>query len=178
MSFSNLLQNAPYYSPAAFTPTRRKHDAGPASSSAMQDRAKRIKAPKPLVDPYASLSADAFDSFVDGVSNRIVDALTYEPNRDRRIRRGYADDEEYWLEMGGKPGEFLGVQAEETTAVDEGTQTEDIAGELDSAVPVQDEEMLDEQETDQVKNDMEAEEAQPEVLTLEENSEIYEEEEE
>lgn len=109
MSFSRLLQNAPYYSPAAFSPNRRRQQEGPSALA----RARRARAARPLVDPYATLTAPEFDNFVDDVSSRIVSALTYEPNKDRRIRRGYADDEEYWMEMGGRPGEFVGAEAEE-----------------------------------------------------------------
>lgn len=114
MSFSRLLQNAPFYSPAAFSPSRRQQrqdgSSPSASSSSLPafDRRRRTKASRPLVDPYAALPAPEFDNFVDDVSSRIVNALTYEPNRDRRVRRGYADDDEYWMEMGGKPGEFVG----------------------------------------------------------------------
>jgi hypothetical protein len=120
-SFSRLLQNAPYYSPAAFTPDGRKRRQGPSSEP---ERARRSR---PLVDPYTTLTAPQFDNFVDNVSSRIVDALTYEPNRDRRIRRGYADDEEYWMEMGGKPGEFVGneVEIEELDKEDSSVQEPD-----------------------------------------------------
>lgn len=122
MSFSRLLQNAPYYSPAAFSPSRKRQleQDGPSSSTASAlAKARRTRAARPLVDPYAALPAPEFDSFVDKVSSRIVNALTYEPNKDRRIRRGYADDEEYWMEMGGKPGQFVGNQSEEALEGDD-----------------------------------------------------------
>lgn len=146
-SFSRLLQNAPYYSPAAFTPGGRKRRAGPASEP---ERARRAR---PLVDPYATLTAPEFDNFVDNVSSRIVNALTYEPNRDRRIRRGYADDEEYWMEMGGKPGEFVGNEMETETLEEENVDVQE--PEVEAQVEADADGSIDE-----VMDDMETGEAQ------------------
>lgn len=100
MSFSHLLARAPYYSPAKFQASKR-----PAPSEVER----RAYAPAPLVNPFETLSAPQFDTFVEDVSSRILGALSYDRERDGgKRRRGYLDDEEYWFEMGGRPGEFLG----------------------------------------------------------------------
>ena len=62
------------------------------------------------MNPYEALSASDFDSFVDSVSGKITSALTYDARAHTSKARGYLDDEEYWMEMGGRPGEFLGGQ--------------------------------------------------------------------
>lgn len=135
MSFSRLLQNAPYYSPAAFSPSRKRQQH-PDSNTPFGNALQRRKVTRPLVDPYATFTSREFDTFVDDVSTRIRDALTYEPNKDRRIRRGYADDEEYWDKTGGQPGHFLeghssirdGLQQPEGTST-----TEDAAANVTQA---------------------------------------------
>lgn len=100
MSFSHLLARAPYYSPARFERPKR-----PAPSEVER----RAYAPAPLVNPFETLSAPQFDSFVDDVSSRIAGALSYDRERENgKRRRGYANDDEYWLGMGGRPGDFLG----------------------------------------------------------------------
>ena len=164
MSFSRLLQNAPYYSPAAFSPSRKRQlqDVdGPSSSTASAlAKARRTRAARPLVDPYAALPAPEFDSFVDDVSSRIVNALTYEPNKDRRIRRGYADDEEYWLEMGGKPGEFVGNQTQEVTeGEDSAVVVEELDAEAEAAEP--ETEQAEDAMSEDVLDDIEAGETLP-----------------
>lgn len=152
MSFSRLLQNAPFYSPARASPSR-KREAGPSSAL---ERVKRARGARPLVDPYAALPAPEFDTFVDDVSSRIVNALTYEPNKDRRIRRGYADDEEYWMEMGGKPGEFVGNLTQE---VQHGDAVEAVPEELDAEEV--DAEDVEDAMSEDVVDDIEAGESLP-----------------
>jgi hypothetical protein len=118
MSFSHLLAKAPYYSPARFQRSKR-----PAPSEVER----RAYAPAPLVNPFETLSAPQFDNFVDDVSSRITGALSYDRERDGKRRRGYLDDEEYWLEMGGKPGEFLGqkVSSHAEEQVEQGASAEE-----------------------------------------------------
>ena len=101
-SFSHLLRSAPFYSPAKYT-----------SPGQTQRQERRLHATqRPLINPYATLTADDFDTFVDDVSNRIAGALSYDREAELASkRRGYAGDDEYWLELGGKPGEFLGGAA-------------------------------------------------------------------
>ena len=107
MSFSQLLQTAPFYSPAKYQAPRRTGPFEPASLERLL-QARRIPG-RPLVNPYDTLSADDFDSFVSSVSGKIRDTLTFDQRQeDAKNRRGYLDDDEYWMEMGGKPGQFLG----------------------------------------------------------------------
>ena len=96
-AFSHLLRDAPYFSPAAFESPSSRIKRAPANRTYT----------KPLINPYKSLSADAFDSFVEDVSGQIRDALAYDPvEAERKKHRGYEGDDEFWLDMGGLPGQF------------------------------------------------------------------------
>lgn len=130
MSFSHLLARAPYYSPAkagksgghagsaaAVTPSQLDTDGQgvtitrpqPAPLSSLL-QAHRLPG-RPLINPYEAFSADDFDAFVDDISSRIQSTLSYDARREAsRKGRGYLDDEEYWNEMGGRPGEFAFAQ--------------------------------------------------------------------
>lgn len=154
MAFSHLLQKAPYYNPAGLsTPNSRStpRAAAPGSTTASRYGAgvtSTVKrAPRTsLVDPYASLSARDFDTFVDDVSSKIKDALSYDAHAEARVRRGYEEDEEYWLEMGGRPGQFLNGALEKE--VEQGTVEKDavIAGADLPAAPAS-EDMLEADQT-------------------------------